>query len=53
MTKDIIEKRIAELQAEFLKAKALYEQTRANVDALAGAIQDCQFWLTELTEKKD
>lgn len=53
MTREKLESRLAELQSEFLRAKNLYEQSRANVDALAGAIQDCQYWLQELDTKSE
>lgn len=48
MTKDKLIARLDALQTEFNRTKNIYEQSRAQVDALAGAIQDCQFWLAEL-----
>lgn len=53
MTKEKLTARIAVLQQEFDKTKNIYEQSRAQVDALAGAIQDCQFWLSELERPAD
>ncbi len=51
MDKDKIQTRLDALQREFAQAKLLYEQSRDNVDALAGAIQDCQFWLSQFEDK--
>lgn len=48
MTKEKLTARLEALQNEFSKTKLVYEQSRAQVDALAGAIQDCQFWLNEI-----
>ena len=41
MTKERIEKRLTDLTTEF-------EKQKANLEALHGAILDCQFWLAEL-----
>ncbi len=48
MTKDKIETRLQALQKDFETARRNFEIARANVDAIAGAIQDCQYWLSEL-----
>jgi len=45
MNKDQIEKRLEEL-------KTNQEQLRANLIATSGAIQDCEYWLEQLKEKK-
>ena len=42
MSKEDIEARIAEL-------KKLWEQKRSDLDAIGGAIQDCEFWLGRMT----
>ena len=44
MTKELIEKRIADLTAEA-------EKFQANLNAIAGAIQDCKWWLNQLGPK--
>lgn len=46
MTKEQIEKRIAELQKQI-------EQVNANGNALMGAIQDCQYWLAQLDKPEE
>lgn len=45
MSKEAIEKRLAELQKEL-------DQVQANGNALIGAIQDCQYWLSEIEKKE-
>lgn len=45
MNKDQIEKRLEEL-------KTNHEQLKNNLIATAGAIQDCEYWLSQLEEKK-
>lgn len=45
MDKNVIEKRLAELR------KAL-EQTQASGNAIIGAIQDCEYWLSVLDKEK-
>ena len=48
MTKEKIETRIKKLEYDLI-------QVQANANALSGAIQDCNYWLSELgkEEKKD
>lgn len=47
MTEELIKARIAELMAQA-------EQMRANLNALSGAIQDCEYWLEQVKkEQKD
>jgi hypothetical protein len=29
------------------------EQTRANTNAIVGALQDCEYWLAQLQEQKE
>lgn len=41
ITKDDLEKRIEMLRKEL-------EQAKANLNAIDGAIQDCQYWLNEI-----
>lgn len=43
MTKEQIEKRIADLQKQLGHAQA-------NGNALVGAIQDCEYWLAQLAQ---
>ena len=45
MDKEAVEKRLAELR------KAL-EQTQANGNAIVGAIQECEYWLSLLDKEK-
>ncbi len=46
MTEEMLRKRIADLQAQ-------REQLLANLNAMQGAIIDCEFWLSELTKAKE
>ena len=48
MTKEKIKARIEKLELELI-------QVQANANAISGAIQDCQYWLSEAAkeEKKD
>lgn len=46
ITKEAIEKRREQLQAE-------YQQAIANAQAIGGAIQDCQYWLDLLTKEAE
>jgi len=47
MTKEALEKRLAELQATL-------EQITANGNATMGAIRECEYWLKQLeTEQHD
>ena len=46
MTREQIEKRLAELEAQ-------REQALANANALSGAIQDCRYWLEQLPQPGD
>lgn len=43
MTKEALEARIKELEAQ-------KEQAIATVNAIAGALQDCNFWLAKVNE---
>ena len=43
MTLEALRERLVKLQAE-------YEQTKANMHAYEGAIQECQYWLNQLQE---
>lgn len=44
ITKPIVQARLESLQSEF-------NQTRSKLEALHGAIQDCQFWLSTLDQE--
>ncbi len=46
MTVEQIEKRIAELRKNL-------EAVQANGNALIGAIQDCEYWLSIIAESED
>jgi hypothetical protein len=46
MTKESIEQRKIELQKQL-------EQTQATGNAIVGAIQDCDYWLTELSKENE
>ena len=46
MTKEKIEARLSSLRAE-------YDQTMTNLQALHGAVQDCQYWLSEIDKEKE
>lgn len=50
MTKAQIEKRKAELAVQFQTAIVNRDQNQRLVDALSGAVQDCDFWLAELAK---
>lgn len=41
MTEELIKQRIADLNAQA-------DQLRANLNAIGGAIQDCEYWLSML-----
>ena len=51
MDKETIEKRIEILKTEKAQALQAAEQMMANVHALNGAIQDCEYWLNEVENK--
>ena len=40
----------AELEENLDQLKAALEQLKANINATAGAIQDCDYWLTQMPE---
>lgn len=46
MTEELIKKRIEELMAQA-------EQLRANLNAIGGAIQDCEYWLEQLKKEQN
>ena len=46
MTLEALRERLAKLQAE-------YEQTKANMHAYEGAIQECQYWIDLLETSED
>jgi hypothetical protein len=46
MTKEALEKRLAELQAAL-------EQITANGNATMGAINECRYWLKQLETEKE
>ena len=46
MTKEALEKRLAELQATL-------EQITANGNATMGAISECKYWLKQLETEKE
>ncbi len=46
ITRETIEARLAELRAQ-------REQMIANLNAIGGAIQDCEFWLSELEKAEE
>lgn len=43
MTRQAIEERIKELESQA-------DQLRANLNAITGAIHDCQYWLSQIVE---
>jgi hypothetical protein len=53
MTREQIEKRLADFKEGKAKAEAMVVQLQANIHATDGAIQECEFWLAQLnTEMK-
>ena len=46
MNKEVLEARIAELKKQMAAV-------HANYNALNGAVQDCEYWLTQLTPALD
>lgn len=48
MDKETIVKHLAQLKAEQDQVQANIVQLQANYNAYLGAIQDCEFWLTQL-----
>jgi hypothetical protein len=48
ITREDLEKRLTELQAEQEQVRAQIVQLQANANAYAGAIQDCEYWLSKL-----
>ena len=44
MTEEILKKRLESLEAQ-------RRQMEANLNAIAGALQECQHWLNQITEK--
>jgi hypothetical protein len=53
ITREQIESRLAQLEAEQKQTLANLEQLQANVSAYAGAIEDCKYWLALLSEVKE
>ena len=48
MTKEQVEARLAILQEQRQKLLDSFEQLKANISAYNGAIEDCQYWLSQL-----
>jgi regulator of sirC expression with transglutaminase-like and TPR domain len=48
ITREGIEKRLAQLKAEQAQVQTNLAQLQANLQAYAGAIQDCEFWLSQI-----
>ena len=55
ITRETIEARLAVLQGDLAKVQKAYaeaqqtvQQAQADMNAIGGAIQDCQHWLTQL-----
>ncbi len=46
ITKEMINSRLEKLQAD-------YNQQMANLQAIHGAIQDCQYWLEQFKEDEE
>ena len=44
MTEETLKKRLESLEAQ-------RRQMEANLNAIAGALQECQYWLNQLTDK--
>jgi len=44
MTENTLKERLAALEAQ-------RRQMEANLNAIAGALQECQYWLNQMTEK--
>lgn len=53
MTKEQIEKRLAQLRAEQEQVKANLVQLQANSNAYDGAIQEASFWLAQLDGEEE
>lgn len=50
MNKQEIEKRLEELAANAQNRKQIIVQAQADLNAIDGALQDCQFWLSKISE---
>jgi hypothetical protein len=57
ITKELLEQRLEQFQSDRAQIVANISQAQANVNAMDGAIQDCQYWLSqfppEVVEAKD
>lgn len=53
LTREDIEKRMEKLRAEQAQVQANVVQLQANLNAYAGAIQDCEHWLEVLDAEDD
>jgi hypothetical protein len=49
ITREEIEKRLAQLKTDQVQVQANLVQLQANLNAYAGAIQDCEYWLTTVS----
>ncbi len=48
ITREAIEKRLADLRAQREQVQANLVQLQANMNAYDGAIQDCEHWLSQI-----
>jgi phage shock protein A len=47
ITRELLVKRLEDLEAELAQVKQQLEQAKANVNAYEGAIQDVKYWIAE------
>ena len=52
MTREKLIARLEELKKAQQEAQANFVQLQANLNAFQGAIQDCEYWLNELSREE-